>query len=169
MKSDSILKTVFLTLNLIGVTVVGIMQWKNLKLKKNYVDSSKHVIMDFTKKWDKQTGRTFEKIEDLDLNINAIPLEVIIANLSQNTTTNYLTAYPVIKFAKGTLKKSALEKVLPRIRETFFEVINQKSTEDILGNKGIKNLKEDLLRELNQIVNLPLEIENIYFLSIVVS
>src|SRR5574343_1235143 len=101
MKSYSILKTVFLSLNLIGVTAVCIMQWKNLELKKNYVYSTKHEVMDLTKKWDKQTGRTFEKIEDLGLNINAIPLEVIIANLSQNTTTNYLTAYNFLQQGGG--------------------------------------------------------------------
>lgn len=168
MKSDSWLKTIFLGLNLIGMSTLGIMQWRNLNLKKKEVDLGVKTVSDFTQKWDKQTGRTFEKIEDLDLNINAIPLEVIIANLSESTTSNYLTAYPVIKFAKGTLKKSELQKVLPKIRETFFEVINQKSAGDILEKNGILNLKNDLLRELNQI-NLPLEIEKIYFLSIVVS
>jgi len=168
MKSDSIFKTVFLLLNLVGVSAVGYLQWRNLELKKKYVSASSQIVSDFTKKWDKQTGRTFAKIEDLDLNINAVPLEVIIANLSQNNTTRYLTAYPVIKFSKGTLKKTELEKALPLIRETFFEVINKKSAEDIMGKNGILNLKEDLLRELNYL-NLPLEIEKIYFLSIVVS
>ena len=126
------------------------------------------MVSAFAKKWDKQTGRVFDEAIDLKLNVNAFPLEVIIANLSQGQSDRYLTAYPVIKFANGKLKKADFENVLPRVREIFFEVINQKSPEELLEKDGISKLKADLIRELNDIV-LPLEIEKIYFLSVVVS
>jgi len=152
----------------LGVGAVGLMQWRNLENTKKDFNDTKQVVLEFTKKWDKKTGRVFGQEADLKLNVNAYPLEVIVANLSQDNTTRYLTAYPVVKFVEGKLKKSDFEKILPKIREIFFDVINQKSAEDLLERDGISRLKVDLLRELNEII-LPLEIEKIYFLSLVVS
>lgn len=168
MNNNSFFKTIVLSLNLIGITVVAVLQWKNITLKKRSIDSRHKIVSEFAQKWDKQTGRTFGERQDLDLNINAVALEVVVANLSQDNNTRYVTAYPVVKFAKGKLKKSDLAKALPKIREKFFEVINQKSAGDILESDGLTKLKDDLRRELNEI-NLPLEIEKIYFLSFVVS
>lgn len=168
MTNKSIFKTFWLSLYLLGICAVGLMQWKNLEYKKKDLNDTKQVVHEFAKKWDKKTGRIFGEEADLKLNVNAFPLEVIVANLSQNNTTRYLTAYPVVKFVEGKIKKSDFEKILPKIREIFFDVINQKSAEDLLERDGISKLKVDLLRELNEII-LPLEIEKIYFLSLVVS
>jgi flagellar basal body-associated protein FliL len=169
MKNNSFFKTFWLSLYLLGVCAVGLMQWRNLEHTKKELHSSSKVVSEFAKKWDKQTGRVFGEEADLNLNVNAIPLEIIVANLAQSgDITRYLTAYPVIKFAKGNLKKADFLKVLPRLREIFFEVINQKSPEEILGKDGISKLKADLVRELNEIM-LPLEIEKVYFLSVIVS
>ena len=169
MKNNSFFKTLWLSLYILGVCAVGLMQWKNLANTKKELSTSRQIVSAFAKKWDKQTGRVFGEEADLKLNVNAIPLEVIVANLSEGgNITRYLTAYPVIKFVKGNLKKSDFEKVLPRVREIFFEVINQKSPEELLEKGGFSKLKADLLRELNEIV-LPLEIEKIYFISVVVS
>lgn len=168
MTNKSIFKTFWLSLYLLGVCAVGLMQWRNLENTKKDFNDTKQVVLEFTKKWDKKTGRVFGQEADLKLNVNAYPLEVIVANLSQDNTTRYLTAYPVVKFVEGKLKKSDFEKILPKIREIFFDVINQKSAEDLLERDGISRLKVDLLRELNEII-LPLEIEKIYFLSLVVS
>jgi flagellar basal body-associated protein FliL len=168
MKNNSFFKTFWLSLYLLGVCAVGLMQWRTLEQTKKNLKSSKAAVAEFTKKWDKQTGRVFGEAADLNLNVNAIPLEVIVANLSEGSSSRYLTAYPVIKFVKGNLKKADFEKVLPRVREIFFEVINQKSPEELLEKDGISKLKADLIRELNEVM-LPLEIEKIYFLSVVVS
>ena len=168
MKNNSFFKTFWLSLYFLGVCAVGLMQWRNLEQTKKNLNSSKAAILEFTKKWDKQTGRVFGEAADLNLNVNAIPLEVIVANLSEGQSNRYLTAYPVIKFVKGNLKKADFEKVLPKLREIFFEVINQKSPEELLEKDGITKLKADLIRELNDIT-LPLEIEKIYFLSVVIS
>lgn len=168
MTNKSIFKTFWLSLYLLGVCAVGLMQWRNLESKKKDLIATKQAVTEFAKKWDKKTGRIFGEEADLKLNVNAYPLEVIVANLSQNNTTRYLTAYPVVKFVEGKIKKSDFEKILPKIREIFFDVINQKSAEDLLERDGISKLKVDLLRELNEII-LPLEIEKIYFLSLVIS
>ncbi len=168
MTNNSYFKTVWLSLYLLGVGAVGLMQWRNLENKKKDLNSTRQVVLEFAKKWDKKTGRIFGEEADLKLNVNAYPLEVIVANLSQNNTTRYLTAYPVVKFIEGKIKKADFEKIIPKIREIFFDVINQKSAEDLLEKDGISKLKGDLLRELNELV-LPLEIEKIYFLSVVIS
>ncbi len=160
-------KTILLTLNLIGLCAVCLMQYRNLNHKMKNLNLAKEEIKEATNIWDKKTGRIFLK-QDLKLTVNAYPLEIIIANLSQHDTTKYFTAYPVVKFVEGKLNKSDFEKVLPRIREVIIEVINQKNANDLLEKDGIPNLKKDLIKELNQI-NLPLKIENIYFLSAIVS
>ena len=168
MKNGSFFKTLILSLNLIGICAIGAWQWRHQShLKKTQIEISK-TVTEMANKWDKQTGRIFEEKIDLDLNTNAIPLEVVIANLSQNANNRYLTIYPVIKFIKGDLRKSDFEKVLPGIREKFLDVINQKNPNDILEKDGISKLKEELLRELNDL-DLPLKIEKIYFSSVVVS
>jgi flagellar basal body-associated protein FliL len=167
MQKLSFFKTIFLFLNLLGVCAVCSLGWKGYDQKKKDLVITKKVVSETAQKWDKQTGKTFIQ-QDLKLNVNAYPLEVVVANLAQHDTTKYLTAYPVVKFVNGKIKKSDYERVLPKIREVFFEVINQKSAVEILEENGISKLKEDLLRELNKL-NLPLEVEKIYFSSIVVS
>jgi flagellar basal body-associated protein FliL len=167
MQKLSFFKTIFLFLNILGVCAVCALQWKSFEKRKKDLAFTKNFVSETAKKWDKQTGKIFVQ-QDLKLNENAFPLEVVVANLAQHDATKYLTAYPVVKFVNGKIKKSDYERVLPKIREVFFEVINQKSAVEILEENGISNLKEDLIRELNKL-NLPLEIEKIYFLSIVVS
>jgi flagellar basal body-associated protein FliL len=151
----------------LGVCALGIMQWKNLNFKTKELEISQKVVSKYFQKWDAQTKRTFVQT-DLKLNVNAIPLEVVVANLSQNDNTLYVSVYPVIKFVNGNLSKEDFEKVLPKIRETFLEVINQKNSQEILKDDGISSLKEDLIKALNQL-NLPLEVEKIYFSNFSVS
>ena len=168
MKNGPIFKTIILSVNLLGVCAIGAWQWHHQSILKKEKAETNQIVSELSNKWDKQTGRIFEEKIDLDLNTNAIPLEVVIANLSQNNNNRYLTIYPVIKFIKGDLRKSDFEKVLPGIREKFLDVINQKNPNDILEKDGISKLKEELLRELNDL-DLPLKIEKIYFSSVVVS
>ncbi|MFI5390472.1 MAG: flagellar basal body-associated FliL family protein [Bacteriovoracales bacterium] len=167
MQKLSFFKTIFLFLNILGVCAVCALGWKNFDKKKNTLLITKKIVSETAQKWDKQTGKTFVE-QNLKLNVNVFQLEVVVANLAQHDTTKYLTAYPVIKFVTGRLNKSDYERVLPKIREVIIDVINQKSAVEILEENGISKLKEDLLRELNKL-NLPLEIEKIYFTSIIVA
>jgi flagellar basal body-associated protein FliL len=166
MQKLSFFKTIFLFLNFLGICAVCAVQWISFEQRKKDLVFTKKIVSETAKKWDKQTGKIFDQ-QDLKLKENVFQLEVVVANLARQDNSKYLTAYPVIKFVNGKLKKSDFERVLPKIREVFLEVINQKSAVEILEENGISKLKEDLLRELNEL-SLPLEIEKIYFLSIVV-